>query len=141
MAKRFTSTEKWQDPWFCRLSNTDKLFWIYILDNCNHAGIWQVNMMLVRTYFGNDFELPDFKSRIVKLSREKWFIPKFIEFQYGTLDRINRAHKSVIQILEKEGAYKVLGRGLNGRKDKDTDTEKDTDMDKDTDKEYVSGAY
>ena len=32
---------------------------------------------------------------------EKWFIPDFIDFQYGVLNPDNRAHNSVIQLLNK----------------------------------------
>jgi len=39
MAKRFTDTEKWNEDWFLEIINPHKLFWIYICDNCNHAGI------------------------------------------------------------------------------------------------------
>lgn len=132
MAKRFTATEKWQDPWFCDLNSTDKLFWIYLLDNCNHAGIWQVNWPLAKFHLGKNIsDLSSFQNRIVQLSEEKWFIPKFIEFQYGVLNPDNRAHKSVIDILEKEGAYKGLASPLLGCKVKDKDMVKDKDI-KDT---------
>ena len=50
MAKRFTDTEKWKDPWFCALTEKEKLFWVYIVDNCDHAGIWRVNWPLVQFY-------------------------------------------------------------------------------------------
>lgn len=124
MPKRFTATEKWIDPWFCGLKPIEKLFWIYLLDNCDHAGVWQVNWPLVKFHLG-DFELNEeaFNGRIVKLKDDKWHIPKFLSFQYGELKPENRMHLSVIHILEKEGAYKGLIRGLiapmNMDKDKD----------------------
>lgn len=102
MAKRLTATEKWVDPWFCGLSSQDKLFWIYLLDNCDHAGIWRINWALVNFHIpGYEYQSDMFKERIVEIDKEKWFIPKFIDFQYGTLNKNNRAHKSVIDILEK----------------------------------------
>lgn len=130
MAKRFTETEKWRDPWFMELRQTDKLFWIYLLDNCDHAGIWQVNWKLVHFYFGKTY-IPDFTafdSRIIKISDKKWHIPKFIEFQYGELDQNNRAHLSVLKILKKEGASMDLVRSMYGRKDKDKDKDKDKEV-------------
>jgi len=126
MAKRFTATEKWIDPWFCNLRPIDKLFWIYLLDNCDHAGIWQVNWPLVKFHLGDfDFNEIVFNGRIIELSKEKWFIPKFIIFQYGELNPENRAHLSVINILKKEGALKGLKQPLQGCKDKDKDKDKD----------------
>lgn len=123
MANRFTATEKWTDPWFCGLSEKDKLFWIYIVDNCDHAGIWQVNWPLVKFHI-KDYVFNEgvFNGRIVKLKDHKWFIPKFIEFQYKTgLNPDNRAHASVLSILKKEGAIKGLASPWLGRKDKDKD--------------------
>lgn len=127
MPKRFTATEKWVDPWFCSLNNMDRMFWIYLIDNCNHAGIWQVNWALIKFYFGNYIPLKEtFNERIVELNKDKWFIPKFIEFQYGELSPDNRAHQSVLAILNKEGAYKGLTRGLQGRKDKEPYKDKES---------------
>lgn len=127
MANRFTATEKWSDPWFCELSKEDKLFWVYLVDNCDHAGIWQVNWPLVQFHIKDYiFNEQAFNGRIVKLSKDKWFIPKFIEFQYKTgLNPENRAHLSVINLLEKEGAYKGLTRGFKARKDMVKDKDKE----------------
>jgi hypothetical protein len=121
MANRFTATEKWIDPWFCGLNEKDKLFWIYLVDNCDHAGIWQVNWPLVQFYIKDYvFNETAFNGRIVQLKKDKWFIPKFIDFQYKTgLNPENRAHLSVINLLKKEGALKGLERSLQGRKDMD----------------------
>lgn len=128
MPKRFTATEKWDDPWFFKLSKNDKLFWVFILDRCSHAGVWQVNWEVVKTYItGFTYNPEAFKGRIVEITSEKWHIPKFIEFQYGTLNPLNRAHASVISVLEKEGASKDLASPYLGAKDK----EQDKDMDKD----------
>src|SRR3972149_6629148 len=87
MSKRFTSTEKWGDPWFCSLKNDEKLFWMYLIDSCNHAGIWQVNWPLVLFHIkGFNFDVEIFKDRIIQISEDKWFIKKFIQFQYGELN-------------------------------------------------------
>lgn len=134
MAKRFTATEKWIDPWFTGLAPIDKLFWIFLLDNCDHAGIWQVNWPLVQFHIKDYvFNEQVFNGRIKQLNPEKWFIPKFIVFQYGELNPENRAHLSVICILKKEGAYKGLIRGLEAPKELDKELDKDKDKDKDRD--------
>lgn len=121
MAKRFTATEKWDDPWFFQLDANYKLAWMFLLDKCNHAGILTVNRTLMQVYLGFMPTIEAFRGRVQALSEEKWFIPKFIEFQYGTLKRENRAHQSVISILEKEGASKGLTSPMQGAKDKDKD--------------------
>lgn len=129
MPKRFTATEKWIDPWFSELALKDKMFWIFLLDNCDHAGVWQVNWRLVRFHISPDFQLnlAPFSGRIHALSEAKWFIPKFVEYQYGALNPDNRVHQSVISLLMKEGAYKLLTRPLNRVKDKDKDLDKAQD--------------
>lgn len=125
MAKRFTATEKWLDPWFCNLGIIDRLFWIYLCDNCDHSGIWQVNFLLVKTYFPGYEPNPEiFGDRLRILTPEKWLLTKFTEFQYGTLNPDNRMHKSVISKLQKEGAYKGLVSPLEGAKDKDKEQDK-----------------
>ena len=39
MAKRFTDTDKWKKGFMKSLSTKYKLLWLYIVDDCNHAGI------------------------------------------------------------------------------------------------------
>lgn len=131
MAKRQTATEKWEDPWFCELSTLEKLFWLYLLDKCDHAGIWQANWRLVKFHMPEFVYNPEtFKDRIVELSPAKWFIPKFIGFQYLTLNPDNRVHASVISRLQKEGAWKGLASPIGGHKDKDKEQDKAKDKDK-----------
>jgi hypothetical protein len=125
MAKRFTATEKWDDVWFFELSTEAKMFWLYLLDKCDHAGIWQVNMVIAKAYLGFTPTLEMVKDKINVLNQQKWFIPKFICFQYGELNPANRTHASVISILKKEGAYKPLTRGIQGAMDKDKDKDKE----------------
>jgi len=79
--------------------------------------------------------IEQFTGRIEIISNgDKWFIPDFIDFQYGILNFENRAHNSVILILGKYGLIdesnkiKPLTSPLQGAKDKDKD--KDTDKDK-----------
>jgi hypothetical protein len=81
---------------------------------------------LVHAYFGQDFELPDFGDRVVKISAEKWWLKKFIQFQYGELNPSNRVHQAVISRLPKEGPCKGLISPILGAKDKDK--EKDSSL-------------
>jgi len=109
MAKRFTDTEKWKKKWIRNLSLEHKLFWMYLLDDCNHAGIWDVDMDVANIRLGTKLDeetiLEEFSEKIASLDDgRKWFIPKFIEFQYdGELNPDNRAHASVIKHLKSQG--------------------------------------
>ena len=48
-----------------------------------------------------------FGDRIVNLPCGKWFIPKFIEFQYGKLSEDCKAHNPIFLSLEKHGIERV----------------------------------
>lgn len=122
MAKRFTDTDKWRDPWFCSLTTEEKLFWTYLLDTCTMAGIWQVNLPLVRFYIpGFEFREEVFKDRIEKINDQKWHIKKFPSFQYGELKEGNRMHQRILFELKKEGVSIPLNNPSQGVKDKDMD--------------------
>jgi hypothetical protein len=68
-----------------------------------------------------------FNGRIKVLTPEKWFIPKFIVFQYGDLDDSSRVHKSILKTLKKEGVSKECRQGIDTTKDQDKDKDKDKD--------------
>lgn len=133
MAKRFTDTDKWKKPFIRNLPTKYKVFWFYIIDECNHAGVWQVDMPVAEIRTGEKlFEWEAIKlfgdKIIVFDDEEKWFIPSFIEFQYGELKQTNRAHESVITILTKYNLLngnKPLTSPLQGAKDKEKDKELD----------------
>lgn len=138
MAKRFTDTDKWKKNNFGELSMKMKLVQLYLWDNCDHAGVWDINMGLLKFQIGGEISLEEirdsFKEKVQILDGDKLFMPGFIDFQYGELNPLNKVHKSVIDRLNKLNAkIKPLERSLEGSKDKEKDKEKDTV--KDTDKE------
>jgi len=141
MAKRFTDTDKWKKPFIRGLDAPYKLLWFYILDDCDHAGIWIVDLEIASIRCGHTFNEKDvlktFNGQVdVVRKSELWFIRDFIDFQYGTLNPENRAHKSVLDRLKK---YKIkpLISPLQGAKDKD----KDTDIDKEKRKEQFESFW
>jgi hypothetical protein len=142
MAKRFTDTEKWKKPFIRGLQGAYKLLWLYICDDCDHAGVWQVDIDVAKIRIGEKIDLKEaiksFEDKIIIFDNgNKWFIPSFIEFQYPSgLNPDNRAHSSIIYLLDKYNLRKTenkpLKRSLQGRKD--------MDMVKDMDKDMVKGA-
>jgi len=68
---------------------------VRILDNCDIAGVWKVDLELAGHYTVNKWDfykkadcLEVLKNRIYPFGEddsEKWFIIKFIEFQYDKL--------------------------------------------------------
>ena len=149
MAKRFTATEKWDDPFFCNLEAKYKLAWIYLLDKCDNAGIYDVNIKALSFFVGFDFNEDDllsvFDGRIEKIKNgNKWFIPKFIEFQYGALRHECYPHRPVIEklsklgLLENKGSFRVSARVQDKDKEKDKEQYKDKEQDKDKEQEENS---
>ena len=127
MAKRMTDTDKWKKRFVRELKPQHKLLWFYILDDCNHAGIWEVDIEVASIRVGHQLVydmLPQaFLDKIVIFDNgDKWFIPDFIEFQYGELNPNSNVHKSVIQLLERynlEGYLKGSQTLPNTVQDKD----------------------
>ena len=119
MAKRFTGTEKWSDPWFSNLSQSYKLLWLYLLDNCDHAGIWRVNKKLADFQVGDGIDWGNlkevFNGRLVIVDDEKWFIPKFITYQYPRgLPKNWKVSKSVREILLKNNCTDTVLKEYGG---------------------------
>jgi hypothetical protein len=127
MAKRFTDTEKWKKPFIRSLKAPYKLLWLYICDDCDHSGIWQVDIEVAQIRIGEKLDekkaLEYFVDKIIPLENNtKWFIPSFIEFQYPSgLSENNKAHTGIIKNLERYKEqidnYKPLISPLQGDKD------------------------
>jgi len=141
--KRFTESTKWSDPWFRGLTMESKCLWLWLLDNCDCAGIIEVDCGLAEFQIGAIKPLPSpylaLGDRVQKHGT-KLFIPKFIAYQYGAeLNTANSAHKGVLKRLELAkipcpvsivtklsiGATKPLSSPYQGAKDKDKDKDKD----------------
>lgn len=127
MAKRLTDTDKWDDPWFYNLETKYKFLWVYILDKCDCAGIYKVNLILASHHLAQVYDEREIlvaygeKVRILN-GGTYWFIPKFIEFQYGLpLNPASSTHRGVIKQMER------VSKGLSNHysiirvKDKDKD--------------------
>ena len=137
MSKRLSDSEVWKKAWFFDLPDKFKLFWFYILSDCDAAGIWTVNWKLAEAYLGKldqDKILSSLKNQVAVLSDGSyWLIIDFIRFQYGYPIRENAPmYKKLNQLLEQ--------RKLNLNTLYDTvcytvlDTVKDKEKDKDKDK-------
>lgn len=153
MSKRFTDTNKYKKPFIRGLKGPYKLLWDYLYHDCDSAGVWIVDFEIAQLYIGSDMKvtkeeaLKQFNNgekRIIEFdNNKKWFIPSFIEFQYGKLSQTNRAHNSVIQILKKYNLLDKLNKDLISplegtmEEDKDKDKEKGRDKVKEEKKDFV----
>ena len=155
MGKRFTDTEKWKKPFIRGLQAPYKLLWLYICDDCDHAGIWQVDIEVAQIRVGEKLDeqkaLQFFGDKVIPIEGgTKWFIPSFIEFQYPSgLSENNKAHAGIIKILEKYqnqiNEFKPLESPLQGAMDMDKDMDMvmvmDKVMDKDKQKPKIDIVY
>lgn len=103
MAKRFIDTGLFDDEWFCNLSTDGKIFWLYYLTKCDHAGILKVNKRLIEFHTGIKSlvtVIEELGNRLVRVSEEYYFCPKFIKFQYPDFPKS--------KVKQQEGAVKIL---------------------------------
>lgn len=109
MAKRFTDTEKWKDSWFNDLPPDIKLGWIYLVDNCDHAGVWKINYKLLKFFCDinrSDKEIKKFfKNRIYEFDN-KWFILNFLKFQYP--NGLNGGKPALISVRKLLKKYNLI---------------------------------
>jgi predicted nucleic-acid-binding Zn-ribbon protein len=150
MSKRFTETEIWNEDWFVDMPVEYKVFYFYLKDQCNHAGIWRPNLRIFEAVNEVKIDLKKAlnlinteKERIIVLPSGHWFLADFFVFQYGhTFNRSNRVHESIENIYNKEDIKLTSIRGLKEVKDR----VKDKDIDKDTikdieDKNYIYSEF
>jgi hypothetical protein len=104
MAKRFTDTEKWADPWFSELSLSAKVLFCFLCDQCDMAGFYERNDRHVSFYTGIHIEsIKDAFKELEKsvLLRDRWvFVKNFLRHQKNLpLNPNNNAHKAAIKSL------------------------------------------
>lgn len=143
--KRFTLTEKWDDPWFWELSPPAKLLWLFLCDHCDNSGVVDVSLKIASYKIGQTIEekhLAELESRLHTLENGKRFIRSFIRFQYGTLSRDCKPHLPIISNLTRHGidvsqietyckGYSNPNPvGINTHKEKEKDQEKEKEKER-----------
>jgi hypothetical protein len=134
VAKRFTDTGKWAKSSFSKLSLKLKLVWVYLCDNCDHAGIWDPNLELMSFQIGTKITEADIEALGDRVERrgDKLYLPSFVAFQYGNLNPENRVHKSILEKVQKLSPAitprKVSLSPLQGAMDMDMDMELDMEL-------------
>lgn len=130
MSKRYHDSAIWEDDWFCELPPEHKLFWFYIKDNCDHAGIWKPKIKMFSALTSTEINLEtalslfnNGKTRIRILDNGYWLLEDFCYFQYmGKKQNINlnnRLHESVIDLYIKHKIPISSIRGIENITDKD----------------------
>jgi hypothetical protein len=107
MAKRMTDTAKWKKEFIRGLSAKHKLLWFYILDDCDHAGVWEVDFEVASLRIGETIvpseALEALSEQVAIIGKNRWWIRDFISFQYGNLTPKNKMYAPVMAVLNKYG--------------------------------------
>ena len=69
MAKRMTDSDKWKKGFIRGLAPKYKLFWLYILDDCTHAGIWETDFEVASIFQNIDAGKTETIHEIPKLNQ------------------------------------------------------------------------
>ena len=107
MAKRFMDNTIFDKSWYRKLPVRLKIVWFYLINKCNHAGIWECDIDLLSFQIGGEpYTLEEileaFGDNLQEIGDGKIYITKFIEFQYGLpLNPNVKVHQSVIKLLNK----------------------------------------
>lgn len=103
MAKRFIDTNIFNDEWFCDLSKDCKLFFIYYITQCDHAGVLRLNRKLCEFQTGLkslETVIKELGNCLVTVKENVFFLPKFLKFQYPNFPNSN--------VKQQDGALKIL---------------------------------
>ncbi len=142
MALRYIDTELWKTKWFRKLKVSEKAFYYYLISNCDHAGIFEVDLETAEYFIGEKIENPkDFSSdnfSIVEVSDNKWFLIDFLKLQYPK--GLNSDKPAIVSVRNRLNEYNLLGM-ITKRFGNDylmiKDKDKDKDMFKEKDKDKV----
>lgn len=111
---RFTETNKWNDPWFRKLKASEKIVFIYIIDNCNNAGFYEIDIDMMSFQIGLD--KAKIEGAIEGLNRgllgaKNWvWVKNFLKHQKNwPLNPDNNAHRQIINLMieQKENFIEV----------------------------------
>ena len=118
MPKRFTDSEKWKDPWFHKLLPISKLFFLYMCDQCDIAGFWEID--LERAVFDTGHPRRSLEGALKDLERcyetngTYVWIKRFIKFQNGLplseasligSKKANKAHLGIVRLLRERETF------------------------------------
>ena len=113
MSKRFIDTSLFNKRWFREFPPKMKLFYLYMLTQCDHAGMYDVDLELASFQTGMPVRQEDIdeylKDHIQVIKEDKFWIKAFPSFQYGILNQNVKAHASVMKILDKYNCLEQFG--------------------------------
>lgn len=108
--KRFTNTDKWKSPSFRQLSTKNKLLLLLIMDECDNAGAFYLDIERFSFIIGEPFTLEEVKTalgdRALYLEGNKAILKNFVRFQCGgELRETVKPHQAIINLLKSHRVY------------------------------------
>ena len=149
MAKRFIDTGIFSDSWFSELSANNKLFYIYLFTQCDHAGVIDLNPKYAEFETGikglaKSLETVkgELGNRLVSLRDNYYVLPKFLKFQYP--NGLNPSVKAQLSVINRLNGFDLDLNSLETltkqlRESSLTPQDIDKDKDKDKDKGVLRG--
>lgn len=128
MVKRFTDTDKWNDPWFRQLPGVEKLIFLYVIDRCNNAGFWEIDNDAIAWHTKVNANLIEGAwkglGRGIKIVDGWAWVRRFLRHQKNEIINSNNpAHKQIIAQIEDQlerfkscAEFNEFIRGCNGSK-------------------------
>lgn len=106
MARRFTETAKWRDVWFRKLKPLHKLVFLYLCDDCDCAGFWEIDIERATFEIGIDDRdvieaIDSLGEKMVRNGKYLW-VENFLKHQRNVpLNSENKSHVGIIARLER----------------------------------------
>ena len=107
MAKRFIDSKIFESESFSALSKDEKIFFIYFITNCDHAGVLKLNKRLCEFQTGIDQNslatvVKGLGNRLIRVGEGLcFFMPNFFKFQYPNYpEKKFKAADSAVLILK-----------------------------------------
>ncbi len=101
MSKRFVETERWKKAWFRKLGSQGRDIWNWLHDNCDSAGVWEIDFDRFSFDVGFEVDMEQVKKvfgrKLYDLGDNKVWLPKFLSFQYKSLNANNRAGLGILR--------------------------------------------
>lgn len=106
MPLRFIDTGFYKHPFIAGLKGPYKALYIFILCDCDNAGMWGPDFQIASIYIDQKLDREtarkNFAGKFIELKNGKWFFPDFIQWQYPKgLSAKNPAHTKIIFELQK----------------------------------------
>jgi len=116
MSKRNTDTGKWDKAWFRKLTPKMKCAWLFLLDKCDHAGLWDIDTALMSFMIGDEVRIEEIQDAFdgqIEIIEDKIWLVKFVQFQCGwPLSDKSRFHQKITQRLAEFDLIEKINEGV-----------------------------